>query len=156
MRVGDDIALYIGVRPLPQQPINKLLPELHADLFSRHASPLEVCGLWRSTKEVKRLCPTSFDATENSKEGGVVADVYSSQTGLRTKSKGNTNILLLLHGSPNEFTFFVRGISERRPTNTTHQHFSVKLCASLQNPCEVGGWAVGIGCLLYTSPSPRD
>ena len=30
----------------------RLLPELHADLFSRRASPLEVCVLWRSTKEV--------------------------------------------------------------------------------------------------------
>ena len=28
------------------------LAELHADLFSRHASLLEVCILWRSTKEV--------------------------------------------------------------------------------------------------------
>ena len=65
-----------------------VVPELHADLFSRHASPLEVCVLWRSTKEVKMLCPTRFvvDATENSKEGGVAADVC--------------NILLLLPGSP--------------------------------------------------------
>ena len=40
--------------------------------------------LWRSTKEVKMLCPTRFvvDATENSKEGVVVAEVCSSQTGL--------------------------------------------------------------------------
>ena len=60
------------------------MSELHADLFSRHASPLEVWVLWQSTKEVKMLCPTKFvvDATENSKEGGVAADVCSSQTGL--------------------------------------------------------------------------
>ena len=60
------------------------LAELHGDLSSRHASLLEVCVLWRSTKEVNMLCPTRFvvDATENSKEGGVVAEVYSSQTGL--------------------------------------------------------------------------
>ena len=45
--------------------------------------------LWRSTKEVKIFCPTKFvvDATENSKEGGVAAEVCSSQTGLWTKSK---------------------------------------------------------------------
>ena len=30
-----------------------LLVKLHADLLSRHASPLEVYVLWRSTKEVK-------------------------------------------------------------------------------------------------------
>ena len=40
--------------------------------------------LWRSTKEVKMLCPTRFvvDATENSKKGGVAAKGCSSQTGL--------------------------------------------------------------------------
>ena len=40
--------------------------------------------LWRSTKEVNMLCPTRFvvDATENSKEGGVAAELYSPQTGL--------------------------------------------------------------------------
>ena len=61
-----------------------ILPELHADLFSRRASPFEVGALWPSTKEVKMLCPMRFvvDATENSKEGGVAADVCSSQTGL--------------------------------------------------------------------------
>ena len=36
------------------------LTELHADLFSRHATPLEVYVLWRSTKEVKMLCLTRF------------------------------------------------------------------------------------------------
>ena len=47
-------------------------------------SPLEVCVLWRSTKEVKLLCQTrfAFDAMENSKEGGVPAEVCSSQAGL--------------------------------------------------------------------------
>ena len=50
-------------------------PELHADLFSRHASPSDVCVMWRSTEEVNIACPTRFvvDATENSKEG-VAAD----------------------------------------------------------------------------------
>ena len=59
-------------------------PELHADLFSRHASPLEVYVLWRSTKEVKMLSPTRFvaDATENGEEGGVAAEVCSSHSGL--------------------------------------------------------------------------
>ena len=57
-----------------------LLAELHADLFSRHASHLEFYVLWRSTKEVNMLCPTRFvvDVTENSKEGGVAAEVCVS------------------------------------------------------------------------------
>ena len=39
--------------------------------------------LRRSTKEVNMLCPRFVvDATENSKEGGVAAEVCSSQTGL--------------------------------------------------------------------------
>ena len=61
-----------------------VLVELHGDLFSRHASPLEVYVLWRSTKDVNMLCPARFvvDATENSKEGGVAAEVCSSQTRL--------------------------------------------------------------------------
>ena len=39
--------------------------------------------LWRWTKEVQIICPRRFvvDATENSKEGGVAAEVYSPQTG---------------------------------------------------------------------------
>ena len=120
--------------------VNWQLPELHADLFSRHASPLEVCVLWRSTKEMKLLCPTRFvaDATENSKEGGLAADVCSTQTGLWTKSKATYYCSHL--GHQNKVAFFVGGISERRPTNTTHQHFSVKRCASAKNPCKVGEW----------------
>ena len=65
--------------------------------------------LWRSTKEVKVLCPTTFvvDATENSKKGGEAAEVCSSQRlGWWTKSKGN--ILLLLPGSP-KWSHFRRG-----------------------------------------------
>ena len=60
------------------------LPELHGDLFSHHASPLEANVLWRSTKEVDILCPTRFvvDETENSQQGVVVAEVCSFQTGL--------------------------------------------------------------------------
>ena len=48
----------------------------------------------------KMSCPTRFvvGATENSKEGGVAAEVCSSQTVLWTKSNGN--ISLLLPGSP--------------------------------------------------------
>ena len=59
----------------------KILAELHGDLFSRHASPLEAYVLWRPTKEVN-MCPTIFvvDATENSKEGGLAAEMCSSQT----------------------------------------------------------------------------
>ena len=53
-------------------------------LFSRHASPLQVYVLWRSTIEVKMFSPTRYvvDATENSKEGGVAAEVCNSQTGV--------------------------------------------------------------------------
>ena len=60
------------------------LPELHADLFSRHASPLEVYvfvvvderGEDVMSDEIFRRCK------ENSKEGGVAAEACSSQTGL--------------------------------------------------------------------------
>ena len=60
-------------------------PELHADLFSFQASPLEANVFFRRlTEEVKMLCPTRFvvDETENSIKGGVAAEVCSSQTGL--------------------------------------------------------------------------
>ena len=79
------IIRFSGIRPeIPTQPTQPyiVLAELHVDLFSRHASPLEVYVLCRSTKEVNMLCPTRLvvDATENSKEGGVAAEVGSSQT----------------------------------------------------------------------------
>ena len=56
------------------------VPELHADLCSRHFSPLNVYGLWRSVNEVKVLYPTMLvvDATQGSKERGVAAEVCSS------------------------------------------------------------------------------
>ena len=62
-----------------------VLPELHTYLFSRHASPLEVYVFVAiDAAEVKMLRPTRFvvDATENSNEGGVAAEMCSSQTGL--------------------------------------------------------------------------
>ena len=97
------------------------LPESHTGLFSRHGSPLDLYVLWRSKKQVKILCPTRFvvDATENSKEGGVVAEVYSSQTGLWTKLKKATYYCSYL-GQQNKVTF-IGGISERRSTKPTHQ-----------------------------------
>ena len=65
-------------------PIFGEFPELHADLFSRHASPLEAYFLWRSQIEVKMVCPTVFmvDSMESSSKGVGVAEVCSSQTGL--------------------------------------------------------------------------
>ena len=60
-----------------------VLPELHADLFSQNACPLEFYGFVAVDEEVT-ICPTTFvvDTTENTKEGGVAAEVCSSQTGL--------------------------------------------------------------------------
>ena len=60
------------------------LAELHGDLSSRHDCPLKAYVLWRSTKEVNTLCPTTFvvDATENSEKGGVTAGVCNAQTRL--------------------------------------------------------------------------
>ena len=63
------------------------MAEVHADLFSRHASPFEVyvfVVVGDRAKKVEMFCPTRFvvDATENSKKGGVAAEVCSSQTGL--------------------------------------------------------------------------
>ena len=65
------------------------------------------------------LCPTRFvvNVTENSKEGSVVAEVCSSQTGLKTNRKAT--YYCSYRGHQNEVTF-VGEISERRPTNTTH------------------------------------
>ena len=62
----------------------RYMPELHAELFSCHTSLFEVCVFAAVAEEVKMLRPTRFViiATENSKEGGVAADVCSSQTGL--------------------------------------------------------------------------
>ena len=133
-----------------QREVTSWLPELHADLLSRHASPLEFCILWRSTKEVNMFCSTRFvvDATENSKEGGVAADVCSSQTGLWTKSIGN--VLLLLPGSPNEVTFFVGGISERRSINTIHHPIFQWEAMRVSAKTLHGGW-VGIGWWVWVT-----
>ena len=58
-----------------------IFPELHADLFSHHASPLEVDVM---SAVVNILCPTRFvvDSMESSNNGGGVAEVCSFQTGL--------------------------------------------------------------------------
>ena len=67
-----------------QKPYIYYIPELRADMFGRHASPLEVYVLWRSRTEVKMLRPTRFvvDSMKSSNKGGGVAEVCSSQTGL--------------------------------------------------------------------------
>ena len=51
------------------------------------------------------LCPTRFviDATENSKEGGVAADISSSQTRSLTKEKGKKPTI----GTPRPFGPFI-------------------------------------------------
>ena len=61
--------------------------------------------MWRSTIEVKRFRPTRFvvDATENSKEGGVAADISSSQTRSLTKEKGKKPTI----GTPRPFGPFI-------------------------------------------------
>ena len=68
------------------------LPEVRADLFSRHASRLDVYVLWRSTEEEviqKMLCPTRFvvDATKNSKGGGVAAEVSAPRLAYEQNQK---------------------------------------------------------------------
>lgn len=62
----------------------RALPKLHTDLFCRQSSFQKFIFLWRSTKDVKMLRPTGFaiDATEDSKERGVAAEMFSSQTEL--------------------------------------------------------------------------
>ena len=57
------------------------MAELHGDLFSRFASPLEGCVFVVVDDRGEDICPTRFvvDATENGKEGGVEAEVYSPQ-----------------------------------------------------------------------------
>ena len=58
-----------------------IFPELHPDLFSRHASPLEVDVM---SAVVNISCPTRFvvDSMEMSNKGGGVAKVCTSRTGL--------------------------------------------------------------------------
>ena len=116
------------------------LAELHADLFSRHASPLNVCAFWRSTKEVKRLCPTRF-----------VIDATGKKEAWRpkcAKSKNEQNQKATYHcpylGHQNEVTF-VGGISERCPTNIT-QHPPTFQCEAMRVSAKPSqsGW-VGIG-----------
>ena len=55
------------------------LAELHADLFSRHASPLELCVFVAVDERGEDVMPDEIklfvvDATENSKQGGVAAE----------------------------------------------------------------------------------
>ena len=86
-----------------------MLPELHADLFSRHSSPLEAYVLWRSTKYVNMLCPTSFvvDATENST--AVWPRVWVTKA--RELGKYVGRILILM----------VDGMGERKEKKKQHQ-----------------------------------
>ena len=89
--------------------ITPQLLQLHADLFSRHASPLKLYVLWRWTKEVKMLCTTRLfvvDATENStavwpriwvtkKEGagevrGAKITLLVDEMGVRKENKNGT------------------------------------------------------------------
>ena len=72
------------------------------------------CGGRR--KEAEMLCPTTLvvDATENSREGGVVADVW---LGYEQNKKAAYYCSYL--GHQNGITF-VGAISERCPTNATH------------------------------------
>ena len=78
--VDQCFSIYLLVVHLQQD----VLAELHGDLFSRHASPLEGHIFVVVDDRGEDVLSTRFvvDATENSKEGGVAAEVYSPQTGL--------------------------------------------------------------------------
>ena len=95
------------------------MPELHADSFSRHAVPLEVwvfVALDERGEDVisEEIC-CGCDGKHQRRHGG-----RSVQLPDWVMNKIEANILLLLPvGHQNEVTF-VGGISERRPTNTTH------------------------------------
>ena len=102
-RVPTRSGLHIGYRKLA---------ELHADLFRRHASPLEDCVLWRSTTEVKMLCPTRFvvDATETVKKEAWRTKCGAPRLGYEQNQKATYYCSYV--GCQNEITF-VGGISER-------------------------------------------
>ena len=94
------------------------------------------------------LCPTRFvvDATENSKEGGGAAEV--PRLGYEQNQKATYYCSYL--GHQNEFTF-VGGISERRPTSTTH-HLPTFQCEAMRfnaKPSQ-SGW-VGIGSWVWVT-----
>ena len=71
-------------------PLKVELAELHGDLFSRHASPLEGHGFVvvddagedSLSDEISRRCNPKQQKRKNSKKGGVAAEVYSPQTGM--------------------------------------------------------------------------
>ena len=61
-----------------------ILPELHTDLFSRHASPLEVCVFVAVDERGEDVMSDEICRRCNGKqqEGDVAAEVCSSQTRL--------------------------------------------------------------------------
>ena len=93
--------------------IHTSIAELHADLFSRHAGPLEgLCFCGGRRKRRKMLCPTRFvaDTTENSEEEGVAAEVCSSQTGLYYEQNRNATYYCSYLGHQNELSHFLRDL----------------------------------------------
>ena len=83
--IGDECAQSSAMaRAVRRYDISQQLPELHADMFSRHASPLQVCvfvtvderGEGVMSDEICRRCNGKH------KKRGVAAEVCSSQTGL--------------------------------------------------------------------------
>ena len=100
--------------------------------------------LWRSTKEVKTLCPTRFvaDATENSKKETWRPKCAALRLGYEQNQKATYCCSYL--GHQNE-VIFVGGISEHRLSNTTHYPPTFQceaMCVSAK-PLR-GGW-VSIG-----------
>ena len=127
-----------------------ILPGLHADLFSHHASPSEVYVLWRSTTEgdedvmFDEICRRCYRKQRRRRRGDRRAELPCWVMEQNQKAKYYCSYL---QGHKNVF-IFGGGISERRPTNTAHHLPSIK-CEAMQKPLQ-GRWvgayrSVGVG-----------
>ena len=92
------------------------------------------------------LYPTRFvvDATENSKEGGVAAEVCSSQAGLSTKNHKATYYCSYV-GHLNEVTF-VGVICERRPKSDSFIFIRLFTISTWERSEGEGGTKRGPSC----------
>ena len=128
-----------------------LLAELHADLFSRHASPLEVC-VFVAVDERGERCYVrrgwlSMQRRTEKKEAWW-PKCAAPKLGYEQNQKETYYRSYL--GHENEVNF-VGGISERRPTNTTHHppKFQCEAIRVSAKPLQ-SGW-VGIGRWMWVT-----
>ena len=126
-----------------------MLAELHADVFSRHASPSEVCvfvAVDEKGEDVKsdEICRRCNEKQQRRRRGGrsVQLPDWVMNKIKRQPVTALTWVTKMKSLSQGEYLHVVQ------PTPPTTQHFSVKRCASAQNRRKVGGWVQVGGCGL--------